>query len=257
MKDMVSIIIQGYSTSKNQLKNIYDNYRSSGFNNIIISSYSESIPDEFLLENFVINNDDILGKYDRVDYRNATGLNYQIITTNRAIQLVQSHQLYKHTKYILKLRGDQELKNISKFVESWTSELEKIEDRKKSPFKKKIITMGMMSDWYITDFLNFGLKEDMFKLWNIPISFSDNCRAENYINTFYLIKFFGGNDPHLSNLQEIISNDYVSKYNLNPSDYFLFDKRTHADLYSHKLKLYFNTYNDMSIYCHDNIFHNF
>ena len=81
-----AIVLQGYATSKEQMRDIYTKYTTMGFTNIVISSYSDSIPDELLNKPFVITNDDILGKYDRWNKQNSTGLNYQILTTKKGIK---------------------------------------------------------------------------------------------------------------------------------------------------------------------------
>ena len=75
MKNQTAIIIQGYSTTPGQMEVIYNDYKEQGYNNIVISSYSNSFPENFICPH-KINNDNILGNYDRPSppYKNSTGL---------------------------------------------------------------------------------------------------------------------------------------------------------------------------------------
>lgn len=232
MKDRIAIIIQGYSTTPGQMKVIYSDYKEQGYNNIIISSYSNSIPKNFMGPH-KINNEDILGNYDRPSppYKNASNLNYQILTTKRAIQYIKRN--LPNVEYVLKLRADQHLKKIGDFIGSWIHTLNKPENNT-DVFNKKIITPGIRPnrDWYICDYLSFGTLEDMFNLWNIPITYADKSRAEDYINTYYLYKYFSQKTDDF--IKDNLANGSIRKYTTNPLNYFIFDWRLHDHLYSFK-----------------------
>ena len=245
--DNTFIVIQGYSISPETLQTMYDEYSKLGFKNILTSTYSTSIPSNFKGECII--NDDILGKYDRNNYLNCPGLNYQILTTKKAINYIK--EKYPNTKYILKIRADHFLDKSDKFVESWIEELENLEPIPNSPFEKKIVTMGLCTKyhsltpgvWYISDYFNFGTLNDMSKLWNISTTFVDNGRAEDYISTFYLYKYFSKETDEF--IAENLSNGSILKYNLNVLDYFMFDWRTHSKaLYSYKLSKFANEFSD-------------
>tara|TARA_Y100000592_G_scaffold49315_1_gene78069 strand:- start:7760 stop:8632 length:873 start_codon:yes stop_codon:yes gene_type:complete len=261
MIDKTFLILQGYSTSKEQMEEIYDKYKNLGFSNIIISTYSSSVPSKLLNKPFVLINDTILGKYDRNDkfYRNSTGLNYQILTTKNAIKYINKN--HPNTEYIFKLRADQFFDKADKFVKSWIKELKTISTNINSPFDKKIITMGWIQkyatqimkgndqisqvmDWYIADYFNFGTLKDMTKLWDIPVTYNDYIRAEDYISNFYLYKYFS-KEPE-EKISYNIRNSEIYKYANDPLNYFMFDWRTHKNiLYSFKLKKFLNEYSDV------------
>ena len=83
----------------------------------------------------------------------------------------------------------------------------------------------------------------MSKLWNISTTFVDNGRAEDYISTFYLYKYFSKETDEF--IAENLSNGSILKYNLNVLDYFMFDWRTHSKaLYSYKLSKFANEFCD-------------
>lgn len=244
----VAIIIQGYSTSKSSLKEIYHLYKSKGLSNIIISSYSKFKFEEDNL--FFINNDDILDKFQRTNppFKNAPTLNYQLLTTQKGINATSN---FKNIKYILRLRADHRLDDIDLFLKKWIYEFS-IMPPHLSPFEKKIITTGGCNKgvhnidlWYISDNIQFGTNQDMKNMWDIPISYRDKFRAENYISTFYLSKCFSSKSN--DDLERVMSNKYINQYTVDVLKYFIFDEELTKKLYSYKIKKYFNEYNDVAI----------
>ena len=182
--DKVAIILQGTSVDKKQMNTLYEYYNSLGFNNIIISSYSDYIPDHLINEKFVINNDNLLDKHFIEDAnRFGSNTNYQILTTKIGIDCVFIN--YPNVKYIMKHRADHRIDDLNEWVITWI-------DRIKT--KKRIISLGRNTQkenfkWYIADYWNFGLKEDMKILWNIPLIESEKAvyrRGEEYISSAFL-----------------------------------------------------------------------
>ena len=220
-----AIVLQGYATSKKQMLDIFKKYTTMGFTNIVISSYSSFIPDELLNKSFVITNDDILGKYDRVNKKNSTGLNYQILTTQRGIKYIVNS--LNNVDYIVKLRADQFCHNLNLLVEDWITAFNTLKPIQNHPFQKKIVTPGISGKykpcWSILDYISFGTTKDMYNLWNIPTTQRDNTRAEDYINTFYIIKYLSKKTE--SEVENMMCNQKITQYSNSPKDYFIFDNR--------------------------------
>ena len=251
----VALVIQGYSSSKEDLKQIFDEYKSKGINNIVISSYSK-----FKFESkglIFIENDSILGKFERKHhslpngkYRNCPTLNYQLLSCQKGIEAISN---FENIEYILRIRADHRLNNIDLFLKKWIHEFS-IMPTHSSPFEKKIITTGGCNKgsnhninlWYISDNIEFGTSQDIKNMWNIPISYRDKFRAENYINTFYLSKHFSKKTNE--DLEKEMSNDYINKYTVDVLKYFIFDKELTENLYSYKIKKHFNQYNAVAIW---------
>lgn len=237
--DNVALIIQGYSTSKNILKDIYSKYTTEGFKNIIISSYSKF---DFKEKNVnFINNDDILGNFERNNVRNAPTLNYQLLTMQRGIQQLNN---LKGIKYVLRLRADQYLNDLKSFLKKWIHELNELPPQQ-SPFEKKIITVGSARknsnpQWYISDNIHFGTLLDIVNMWSIPLTYRDTSRAEDYISTFYLSQILSNQSP--DTIEKEISNGYLNKYTKDVLKFFIFDKDLQQKLYSYKHQKFFNQY---------------
>ncbi len=245
--DEVAVILQGYSTSKDQLSEIYRYYEELGFNNIVVSSYKDSIPDELTGKPNVFSNDDILGKYDRTKHNNGRGMGYQIKTTQHGIGIAL--ELFDKTKYIAKLRADQIFYNLDVFVKEWLCRFQEINNEEGAPFEKKIVSMGLNAakggDWQIQESsLSFGTTKDVLNLWSIPTTQRDTCRSEDYISTFYLIKHFSHKSPE--EIERTIKNKTILSYKTDPKDFFLFDHRTGGSIYSYKHKKYMKDYCDTS-----------
>ena len=246
--DEVTVILQGYSTSKDQLSEIYKYYGELGFNNVVVSSYKDSIPDELTGKANVFSNDDILGKYDRTKHNNGRGMGYQIKTTQRGIEIAL--ELFEKTRYIVKLRADQIFYKLDVFVKEWLCRFQEINNEEGAPFEKKIVSMGQYirnsrPGWQIQESsLSFGTTNDILKLWTIPTTQRDTCRSEDYVSTFYLIKHFSRKSSE--EIERIISNDTILSFKMNPKDFFLFDHRTGGSIYSYKHKKYMKDYCDTS-----------
>jgi len=230
--------------SPKQMQEIHDYYTDLGLDNIVISSYTSSAPLHHERLHFLIN-DDILGRYDRPSppFLNSTGLNYQLITTQRGIEAALD--LFPNSKYILKLRADQRFDNIDVFLEKWMLQLGASRQIAGSPFRKKIVVMSMGSrypgEWYIQEAsLSFGLVADIKNLWSIPTTQRDSCRAEDYVSTFYLVKHFSGQSSQ--EVERTISNRTILQYSTKPSDYFIFDYSTGDAVYSYKHQKYMSQY---------------
>ena len=224
-----AIVLQGYATSKKQMFDIFTKYTTMGFTNIVISSYSSFIPDELLNKPFVIINDDILGKYDRtntiISKSSGANVNYQILTTKRGIEYITNN--LNNVDYIVKLRADNFCHNLNLLVEDWITAFKKFKSPLKHPFQKKIVTAGISGKykpcWTILDYISFGTTKDMYNLWNIPTTRKNNTRGEDYINTFYIIKYLSQKTE--SEVENIMCNERITQYSNSPKDYFIFDNR--------------------------------
>tara|TARA_Y100000310_G_scaffold116721_1_gene115405 strand:- start:896 stop:1621 length:726 start_codon:yes stop_codon:yes gene_type:complete len=223
----VAIILQGYAVSKEQLEEVHDYYNDIGLKNIIISSYSDCIPDSMLGEDFVVNNDQILGRYDVDRLISGPNINYQILTTKAGIKAVK--EKYPNVKYIMKNRADQEIVDLDIWIAKWIKLITKAKPPSHSPLTKKIVTLGRCRNeekkkWYITDYWSFGLKEDMCLLWDIPLFKKGKyrpTRAEEYISSMFLKT--NGRKWNARNQCE---------------DYYILSPQTAIDNYSYKWDFY-------------------
>jgi hypothetical protein len=215
--DKIGIIIQGTSTSKPQLSDIYNSYISQGYHTVV-SSYSEYI-DTNIITNYV-DNDDILGTLTvKPKGRHNPNANYQIITTQRGLDYFSS---YPEIKYILKIRADMEINNLNEVLKKWVELVDSSISPEYSPLSKKLLTLGRClrgekNPWYISDYFNFGLKTDQNIYWDIPllpINKVQSKRVEEYISSAFL--------------------------NHNPlgkaKDYFIFTPSVASYIYSYKWK---------------------
>ena len=231
--DSCGVVLHGPAVSKDQMKELYDYYKSLGINNIVISSYSNSIPDDMADEDFVINNDDILGKYTLFrGPRGPRNLNYHILTTRNGISYFKDNE---DIKYILKCRADMKVNLLDSYLKKWVDILSQLplatvitgEDLVvSSPLEKKILTLGRCSKkernpWYISDYFYFGTKLDQITFWDIPLVPLKTSlgRAEEYLSSAFL----GGMNK-------------ARQLKLNHADYFVFVPHMAADLYSYKWK---------------------
>ena len=231
--DSCGVVLHGPAVSKDQMKELYDYYKSLGIDNIVISSYSDSIPDDMADEDFVINNDDILGKYRVVG--GPSSLNYHILSTRNGISYFKNNE---DIKYILKCRADMKVNLLDSYLKKWVDILSQLplatvttgEDLVvSSPLEKKILALGRCSSrernpWYIADYFYFGTKLDQITFWDIPLaplktSLSKIPRAEEYLSSAFL----GGMNK-------------ARQLKLNHADYFVFVPHMATDLYSYKWK---------------------
>lgn len=183
----ITVLLQGYSTTPEQLKEDVEYYQSLGLN-VIVSSYSkctELLPIDIRINNdqgegvniqdgFQVNNLDRNKKFNfdivtNEDFFRADdyNLNFQIHTTK--VGLTKLRKIYPKTEYILKLRADMKLYDLPTYAEKWLKD-SKIES---SFLSSKITTKGHpgtagKKEWKVYDFWTFGTAQDIYNYFDIP-----------------------------------------------------------------------------------------
>lgn len=120
-------------------------------------------------------------------------INRQILSTINGIKK-------SNRKYICKLRSDTVLKGIN-----FLKEYQKYNAPIKSPYNKlllhRVVTLSTVNPrrrmpflFYLCDWFFFGLKEDMFNIWDIPLIKEFNGEMEN---GYYRMDLNFGNEQYL------------------------------------------------------------
>ena len=188
----ITLILQGTTTNKQTLQDLYNEYKDMGFTNIILSSYSQYIPNDFLTEDFTINNDDLFDKFKSQELNFGKNINFHIATTQRGISK-------SNTKYIMKLRADLFIPHLNDKTEEWIKLINSKDPipPDTSPLTKKIICVGLNKHkylhekWYVCDYWFFGLKEDIKTMWDIPYIYKkreNKIPSEVYLSSQFLNK---------------------------------------------------------------------
>jgi len=189
----ITILLQGYSSSSNQLLDDVNYYRSLNYN-VVVSSYSECT--SLLDQSIVVNNDisegvDVedsmqpnnLGVNKDKTYKvkashkfftqSGFNLNFQIHTTKSGLNKIK--QIYPDTDYILKLRADMKLVDLDKYVPNWIE-------------SKKITVKGPPGssgnkEWKVFDFWTFGSYIDIINYYSIPYA-TTYYSPESYLTQY-------------------------------------------------------------------------
>ena len=218
--DDVAIILQGYSVDSDQMEKLVRYYKNIGFDNIVVSSYKSCL-NKYVKENTVFLENDAteLGKVDSSttgnDFSEHRGIegqkfivrsdevipnipgsntNYHILTTKRGVNLAK--KMYPQCDYYLKLRADQVLLDLHKFIPKWKKQIEKPPGADVRAFKKKLVSLGWGKckgktprriAWYIADYWTFGFREDIINYYNIPYNTNKKIiSGERYISYKYI-----------------------------------------------------------------------
>ena len=201
----ITILLQGYSTSAEQLKSDVEYYKELGMN-VVVSSYRECT--NLLSPEIVVNNDEGKGTTLKDGFQgnnlkqNKKGnfsvvtehpffrtddfnLNFQIHTVKKGLEKINI--LYPDTEYILKLRADMKLFDIHKHINEWVTNMDTDADF----LEKKIVVKGApgLSDrkkWKVYDFWTFGTAKDIQNYYDLP--YVGSKIAPEYYLTEYIRK---------------------------------------------------------------------
>lgn len=221
----VVIILQGPAYNKEQLLKILNEYKQMGFNNIVVSTYSSfddakitypKIMNDLVGKNEILapvrKQNSVMIRYDDEDVmeniRTDHSLFWHMLTTRRGLKLAQEY--HPEAKYYLKLRADMFFENMGERIQNWLNKYEKLNltSDKKQPFIGKITCSRYVKpDWYLTDYLAFGLREDIEKYYSFKL-----CRKRDKNGKFCS--------------EKIISSSYLNEYDPEltwneAKDYFL------------------------------------
>jgi len=206
----ILVVLQGYPTNKNQLIDNIMHLKSYGLHNIVVSTYGQFLLDPkrkgvTLPANYVRLDktngmspyysdgpSSYLGKYKPdglgiyyPGYINMnahkSNVNLQIHSTLEGIKKGYTQEM--EFEYILKCRADYTLDNTDNWISKIIKQLRNIPYNTSGIFSKKLF-VHCLEDWHFDDFFMFGIKEDIFRLFNIP--FKQNFMSpENYLATAY------------------------------------------------------------------------
>jgi len=202
----ITVLLQGYSSTPEQLKEDVEYYKSLGLN-VIVSSYSKCT--KLLSKEIIINNDEgngisirdgfqgnNLNKNKSSNFEIVTNktffragdynLNFQIHTTKAGLTKIK--KIHPNTEYILKLRADMKLYDIPSYAREWIKNSEIECDF----LNKKIVTKGHpgisgSKKWKVYDFWTFGTAQDIYKYFDIPYTTSKIAPE------FYLTQYIRNN----------------------------------------------------------------
>lgn len=199
-----TIVLQGYSMSPKQMKDVVKYYLDRGLKNIVVSSYNSCVND-FVRNNTVcIEHDMIDGKFEQVAintykdkyvHKSKGNGNELVIKSDEKIPFIKSRNLNNHlytsktglikgqqafnTKYSLKCRADMIIYDLDKLLPIWINQI-----NNKAPhneiFDLKILQLGFnkREDWYIYDFFAFSSTTDLINYYSIP--YGSDSTPENY-----------------------------------------------------------------------------
>lgn len=183
----ISVVVQGAIDKKNTPKCLESIRKFLPEAEIILSTWENSDV-EGLDYDILVLNQDPMGLYNRTN-NTINNVNRQMISTFNGIKKSSK-------KYILKIRSDVLLKS-SKFLIYFDKFPVRISDY--SIFKSRIIVSTLFTKRYldnkskipvpfhISDWFQFGEREDIYSLWNSPLANQENDIAvnENIEKCFY------------------------------------------------------------------------
>lgn len=194
---MISIIIQGTSYSKESLNLIVESYLRYGFTDIVVSSYTWCVDEDYLKDKvYIVYNDHLVDKYQpSIDNFSVNptqkikrlNVNFQIGTTLAGIEKVK--ELFPTNKFVIKQRCDMMLLNIVECIQK------NIEFLNHNPytsteleFDSYMFKDNIKSDlsWYMTDWFFLTTLNNLELLFNIPSVFSTSIKPERYIFQTYV-----------------------------------------------------------------------
>lgn len=156
---------------------------------IILSTWEGSVTEGLQFDRLVLNKDPggIKDPFNGV----TVNLNRQLCSTLNGIKVATR-------RYVLKTRSDLEFKNSS-FTDFWNQFPERIESDKifdhkilmSSFFCKKFIGLSkkMPVPFHIGDWVLFGTKQDMLRLWDIDLAFEPEFTKFFWMKSYSGIKF--------------------------------------------------------------------
>lgn len=173
-----SIILQGPTNYINDMINCYGNCQ-----NVVFSTWEtekNNIPINTSNINMVLHKEPSISGYHNI--------NFQAVSTREGINYAKQKW---NTKYMLKIRSDIVIPNISAFITILEEKI--VNDLSKIYILAYQIGNGNM--WPI-DYIVFGTTEVMEKYWNIPIEHYGTMFPEQVLNVqFTKIDYFNINNP--------------------------------------------------------------
>lgn len=201
----ISIILQGYSVNKESLNLIVDSYLRFGYTDIIVSSYSWCVDEEYLKnkvqlifnDNFYHEKEPIFEKLvehiederKRKNNKKRLNVNYQIQTTLAGIN--KSLEMFPENKYVIKQRCDMMLLNLDECIKVNLPHIKLLKDLPSKkfnyPFFTSIINRHPYNiDWYYSDWFYFTSIDNLKKLFDIPYTDLPASKPEEYIIRTYI-----------------------------------------------------------------------
>lgn len=202
MDQKLSIILQGYSFSKESLNLIVDSYLRFGFNDIIVSSYSWCVDNDYLKDKVtLIYNDEFYNDQEPIysqltegvedlkvksNVKKRLNVNYQIQTTVAGIN--KALELFPDNEFVIKQRCDMMLLNIEDCIESNLKRLKKLDNPDNKmftyPFYDSILDSDV--DWLYNDWFYLTSIDNLKKLFDIPFVYNWKKKPEQYIMHTYV-----------------------------------------------------------------------
>lgn len=201
----ILVVLQGYPMDFLQLESYVEKLRRVGLQQIVVSSYSEFIREDNLLASYVkldkkiINSPfypdgpssqfgDIKPKglgiyypgYINMDIHRPN-INFQIHSTLEGIK--EGYRVGYDFEYILKCRIDYELGPNFYWIDKAISRLDPITPNTQGIYNKKIVGVEV-DKWRLDDFVYFGAKEDIFRMFNIPFK-QTMMEPQTYLTSTY------------------------------------------------------------------------
>ena len=230
----ILVVLQGYPVDVSQLETYVNTLRKAGLNQIVVSSYSEFIREHdlnasyFRLDKKIGNSpyysDSVSSQYGEVKPLNLgiyypgyinmdifrPNINFQIYSTLEGIK--EGYRVGYDFEYILKCRIDFELGPNFAWLDKAISRLDNITPNIHGIYSKKIVA-STVEEWRLDDFVLFGTKEDIFRMFNIP--FKQNLtEVQTYLTSTYPVSQGYSNSwksfskTHIMDIEELTGETY-------------------------------------------------
>ena len=202
MESGVSIILQGYSVSKESLNLVVDSYLRYGYTDIIVSSYTWCVDHEYLQNKVdIIYNDDFFNEHEplfieltkniedevfKKNHKKRLNVNYQIQTTLAGIN--RALEIFPNNEFAIKQRCDMMLLNLDHCIESNLKKVRRIEGVKNPMFTRTFFESILTheQDWVYNDQFYFTSIDNLKKIFDIPFVKNWSRKPEQYIMHTYI-----------------------------------------------------------------------
>lgn len=201
----ILVVLQGYPINISQLESYVLKLRKAGLQQIVVSTYKTFIREDNLLASYV----KLDNKQQNVPYYSdgpssqfgaikpkdlgiyypgyinmdvhRPNINFQIYSTLEGIK--EGYRVGYDFEYILKCRIDYELGPNLRWIDKAIGRLDPITPNIQGIYNKKIV--GKVVDkWRLDDFVHFGVKEDIFRMYNIPFK-QTMLEPQTYLTSTY------------------------------------------------------------------------
>jgi len=198
----ILVVLQGYAMDHKRLGSYINYLNKYGLHNIIVSSYSKFT--EYINASTITLDDPSRGvrygdlvstkmqetRKDRYDLYYPGYINMNVIRANVNFQIESTlagiKKAYRENldfDFVLKCRADYEMHFENNWLDKIVDKLDSIKYRKTGLYHKKIFGK-VLGNWHVDDFIFFGIKEDMFNMFNIPFK-NTNEPPEVYLLKAY------------------------------------------------------------------------